>query len=67
MTKVKYIYNYPEQIELKKGLQNGDYAIIAKSCKVGIPYISLILNGKRKMTEAIRQEVERLTEINNQK
>ena len=67
MDKVKYIYEFSEQIKLKKGLQRGDKAIIASKLGVSENYIGMMLTGTRKMTKEVRQEIERLTELNKQK
>ena len=63
----KYVYDYPENRELAKGLQNGDNLIIAIKTGLSEGYISQVLSGKRKMKPSVRLIVERLVEVNKMK
>lgn len=62
-----YSYDFPEQREFSEGLILGDIKIIADKLIMSDTYVGLMVNGKRKMTQAIRDEVLRLTELNKLK
>ena len=67
MQKKKYTYDYPDQREISKGLQLGDFLIISKKTKSSPNMVSLMCSGKRKMKKDVKNAIEQLIELNKQK
>ena len=71
MTKVKlkdiYIYDYPENREIAKGLMAGDRLKIAQETGFSQAYITEIFKGRRKMPDQIRDITRKIIETNREK
>lgn len=59
----KYKYDFPAQRELSKNLAKGDKAFLARKFGYSLTYISLMCKGERKMSDAIKQVVEKLIDM----
>lgn len=66
MTSVKYTYNYPENIELKKALRHGDLKVIALASKKSKTYIEMIFQGRRRMNPKVREVYDTVVRFNRE-
>jgi hypothetical protein len=66
MDKVKYQYSYPENIELKKKLRNGDLALIARASKVSRSLVIKIFEGTRKMNPRVKRVYDLIVKCNSE-
>jgi len=60
-TKV-YVYDYPEQRELCKGIITGDASYLQGIVGYSAGAISLMISGKRKMAKPVRNAIVKLME-----
>lgn len=66
MEKVKYYYNYPENIELRKQLKKGDIKLIARASKKSRQLINMVYQGTRKMKPEVRKVHDTIVRFNKE-
>jgi hypothetical protein len=58
------IVKYPENVELKKQLKNGDMKLIARASKKSEQLIKKVFSGTRKMKPEVRRVYDTVVEFN---
>jgi hypothetical protein len=58
------IVKYPENVELKKQVKNGDMKLIARASKKSEQLIKKVFSGTRKMKPEVRRVYDTVVEFN---
>jgi hypothetical protein len=62
----KYVYYYPENIELRKEIRRGDIKLIARASKKSEGLIIKIYSGTRKMKPEVRRVHDTVVRFNRE-
>lgn len=67
MSKVKYIYDYPQNREIAKGLKAGQLKEIAQLTGYSYTYIRMMFTGERKLKDDVMKYVRIIVHYNQER
>lgn len=62
--KKKYVYDYPENREVSRGLQKGDQLFITEKTGYSYGHVNDMIRGRRKMLDDVKDLIQKVTALN---